>query len=178
MSIKFLGAMIMALQLTTSAYGINHKRLELEADTYQHRIWSRVPSDETMVRGSLSFVSKEDSFDPRYTQAESFLKFYKEANDEIKDEGFLGFSDTCKKIFETSDDLHKAAVYILLEKIREKSLHHLNYSNEIDTVSRAHQRELFKYFKEVTFKVCKPLSPPQDCNYWWADSMIAVRATK
>lgn len=142
MSIKFLGAMIMALQLTTSAYGINHKRLELEADTYQHRIWSRVPSDETMVRGSLSFVSKEDSFDPRYTQSESFLKFYKEANDEIKDEGFLGFSDTCKKIFETSDDLHKAAVYILLEKIREKSLHHLKSIKKIEAFKREYENTL------------------------------------
>lgn len=52
------------------------------------------------------------------------------------------------------------------------------YSSEINTVSRAHQRELFKYFKEITFTVCKPLFPPQDCTYWWADSMIAVKAIK
>ena len=139
MSIKLLGIMIMTLHLTTSAYGINHKRLELEADTYQHRIWSRTPSDETMVRGSLSFLSKEDSIDPRYTQTESFLKFYKEANDEINDERFLVFSDTCKKIFEESDNLHKAAIYMLLEKIREKSLHHLKSIKKLEAFKREHE---------------------------------------
>ena len=139
MSIKFLGIMTMALQLTTSAYGINYKRLELEADIYQHRIWSRTPSNEEMVRESLSFVSKEDSFDPRYIQSDSFLKFYKEANDEIKHEGFLSFSDTCKKIFDTSDDLHKAAVYILLEKIREKTVHNLKLIKKMNEFKKEHR---------------------------------------
>lgn len=139
MNIKFLGAMVMALQLTTSAYGINYKRLELEADTYQHRIWSRVPSDETMVRRSLSFVTKEDTIDPKYTRSESFLDFCREANDEIKDEGFLGFSNTCKNIFESSDDLHRAAVYMLLEKIREKSLHHLKSIKKIEAFKREYE---------------------------------------
>lgn len=142
MSIKFLGSMIMVLQLTTSAYGINYKRLELEADTYQHRIWSRVPSDETMVRGSLSFLNKEDPIDPRYTQTKSFLKFYKEANDEIKDQDFLGFTVTCKKIFEESDNLHKAAVYMLLEKIKEKSLNHLRSLEKLEKFKREHENTL------------------------------------
>lgn len=52
------------------------------------------------------------------------------------------------------------------------------YSNEIDSVSRRHQRALFKHFTSVTFSVCHPLFPPQDCNYWWADSMMVVKAVK
>jgi spermidine synthase len=52
------------------------------------------------------------------------------------------------------------------------------YSNEIDSVSRRHQRELFKHFKSVTFSVQNPLFPPGDCNYWWADSMIVTRCIK
>jgi guanidinoacetate N-methyltransferase len=52
------------------------------------------------------------------------------------------------------------------------------YSNEIDSVSRRHQRALFKHFTSVAFSVCHPLFPPQDCNYWWADSMIVVKAVK
>jgi len=52
------------------------------------------------------------------------------------------------------------------------------YSNEIDSVSRRHQRALFKYFKEVTFSVCHPLFPPTDCNYWWADSMVITKCVK
>jgi guanidinoacetate N-methyltransferase len=52
------------------------------------------------------------------------------------------------------------------------------YSNEIDTVARRHQRELFKHFRSVTFSVCAPLFPPEDCNYWWADSMIVTKCIK
>ena len=35
------------------------------------------------------------------------------------------------------------------------------YSNEIDSVSRRHQRALFKHFKSVTFSVCHPLVPAE-----------------
>jgi amino acid adenylation domain-containing protein len=52
------------------------------------------------------------------------------------------------------------------------------YTNEIDSFSRKHQRALFKYFDSVTLKVIGPLHPPQTSHYWWADSMVAVCATK
>jgi len=143
MNIKFLGVLIMASQLTTSAYGINYKRLEFEADTYQHRIWSRVPSEETMVKGSLSFIGDEDKFDQKYTQFERFFNFYKEVNSEINDESFLKFSGTCKKIFEESDnDRNKAAAYMLLEKVREKSLKYLSSLEKLEKFKRQHEDKL------------------------------------
>jgi hypothetical protein len=146
MNIKFLGALIMASQLTASAYGINHKRLEFEADTYEHRIWSRVPSDEKMIKGSLSFIGDEDKVDQKYTQIASFVKFYKEVNNEINDERFLDFSETCKKIFEESDsDRNKAAVYMLLEKVREKSLKYLSSVEKLEKFKRQHEDK----FKET-----------------------------
>jgi spermidine synthase len=52
------------------------------------------------------------------------------------------------------------------------------YSNEIDSVSRRHQRCLLQHFDSVTFSVVRPLFPPKDCNYWWADSMVLISATK
>jgi guanidinoacetate N-methyltransferase len=52
------------------------------------------------------------------------------------------------------------------------------YTNEIDTLSRRHQLKLLRYFEKVTFSVVKPLFPPRDCNYWWADSMVLVKAIK
>lgn len=52
------------------------------------------------------------------------------------------------------------------------------YSNEIDSVSRRHQRALFAHFREIAFSVCRPLFPPKDCNYWWADSMVVTRCIK
>jgi amino acid adenylation domain-containing protein len=52
------------------------------------------------------------------------------------------------------------------------------YTNEIDTFSRRHQRLLFKYFRSFELSVVKSLKPPDDCNYWWADSMVVVKAVK
>ncbi len=52
------------------------------------------------------------------------------------------------------------------------------FSREIDSLSRAHQRMLFKYFSRVELLPINGLTPPEDCNYWWADSMMVIRATK
>ena len=52
------------------------------------------------------------------------------------------------------------------------------YSNEIDSVSRRTQRRLFQYFKSISFEVVDGLKPPPDCDYWWADAMVVVRARK
>jgi amino acid adenylation domain-containing protein len=52
------------------------------------------------------------------------------------------------------------------------------YSNEIDSMSRRHQRRVLEYFRSVTLSVVRPLQPPPDCNYWWADSMVVVKAVK
>lgn len=52
------------------------------------------------------------------------------------------------------------------------------FSNEIDSLSRGHQRALFKHFSSVSLKVIK-LELPDDINdTWWADSMVIVKAVK
>jgi len=51
------------------------------------------------------------------------------------------------------------------------------YTNEIDSFSRRHQRLVLKHFGSLSLRVV-PLQPPADCNYWWADSMVAVQAVK
>ena len=143
MRIKLLVIIVTAFQLTTSAYGINHKRLEFEADTYQHRIWSRVPSEVKMIKGSLSFLCDEDKFDKKHAQSGGFLKFYKEVNDEIKDEIFIKFSEVCRKIFEGSEnDRNKAAVYMLLEKVREKSLKYLGTLKKLEDFKKQYADKL------------------------------------
>lgn len=52
------------------------------------------------------------------------------------------------------------------------------FTREIDSLSRAHQRLLFKHFRSVEMKKISDLVPPDDCNYWWADSMMVVKAIK
>jgi amino acid adenylation domain-containing protein len=52
------------------------------------------------------------------------------------------------------------------------------YTNEIDSFSRRHQRLVLKYFSSFTLSVVRGLRPPADCNYWWADSMVVIKAVK
>ncbi len=52
------------------------------------------------------------------------------------------------------------------------------FSNEVDSLSRAHQRALFRYFSSFTLKIV-PLTLPNDVkDSWWADSMVVVKAVK
>ncbi|HEX5884730.1 MAG TPA: AMP-binding protein, partial [Pyrinomonadaceae bacterium] len=52
------------------------------------------------------------------------------------------------------------------------------YTNEIDSFSRRHQRLVFKYFSSLSLNVVRSLLPPEDCHYWWADSMVVAKAIK
>lgn len=52
------------------------------------------------------------------------------------------------------------------------------YTNEIDSLSRRHQRLLFEHFSSVGVSLVRDLQPPADCQYWWADSMAVVKAIK
>lgn len=52
------------------------------------------------------------------------------------------------------------------------------FSNEIDSLSRGHQRALLKHFSSISVQVID-LELPEDINdTWWADSMVIVKATK
>lgn len=52
------------------------------------------------------------------------------------------------------------------------------FSNEIDSLSRGHQRSLLKHFSSFSLKVID-LELPDDINdTWWADSMVIVKAVK
>jgi|GEM_PF-1096525 len=51
-------------------------------------------------------------------------------------------------------------------------------TTEVDSLSRRHQRALFKYFSSIAIEV-EPLIIPEDTkDWWWADSMVVVKATK
>jgi amino acid adenylation domain-containing protein len=52
------------------------------------------------------------------------------------------------------------------------------YTNEINSLSRRHQRLILKYFSSFTVTVVRNLLPPEDCHYWFADSMVVVKAIK
>ncbi len=52
------------------------------------------------------------------------------------------------------------------------------FSNESDSLSRAHQRALFQHFSEISIKQIELQLPPDVKDTWWADSMIIVKAIK
>ena len=51
-------------------------------------------------------------------------------------------------------------------------------SNEIDSLSRAHQRLLFAHFRSVRMQRVPLVLPPDVRDAWWADSMVVVEAVK
>ena len=52
-------------------------------------------------------------------------------------------------------------------------------SNEIDSLSRNHQRLLFKHFGSIELSMVSNLNLPEQVkDQWWADSMVIVKATK
>ncbi len=52
------------------------------------------------------------------------------------------------------------------------------FSNEVDSLSREHQRLLLRYFSSFSVQVV-PLKMPQDVkDTWWADSIAVIKAVK
>ena len=52
-------------------------------------------------------------------------------------------------------------------------------TNEIDSLSRAHQRLVLRYFRSFTLRVVTPLAVPRDSrDDLWGDSMVVIGATK
>jgi guanidinoacetate N-methyltransferase len=52
------------------------------------------------------------------------------------------------------------------------------FTCEIDSLSRGHQRRLLRHFDSFQVSVVRGLAPPAGCQYWWADSMAMVTATR
>lgn len=52
-------------------------------------------------------------------------------------------------------------------------------TNEIDSLSRAHQRLLFRHFRSFTLSLVAPLTLPADSrDDLWGDSMVVIRAAR
>lgn len=52
-------------------------------------------------------------------------------------------------------------------------------SNEIDSLSRTHQRLLLRHFRSISLQVVGELHLPEQVHdAWWADSMVVVQAVK
>ena len=52
-------------------------------------------------------------------------------------------------------------------------------TNEIDSLSRGHQRALLRHFGAIALSILRPLELPSDVkDAWWADSMAIVKAVK
>ena len=51
-------------------------------------------------------------------------------------------------------------------------------TTEIDSLSRRHQRLLFRHFSTITLSVQSVEIPPDTKDAWWADSMVVMKAVK
>lgn len=116
-----LGALLMTSQLTTAAYSINNKLLNLEAETFSSKIWSGVSIQKNRIKESLGFLSETDVADIKSSQPPSFKSFYEKITSQVQDKKFLQFARECNSIYEEENDLiTKLAVQLLLEKVTEK----------------------------------------------------------
>lgn len=52
------------------------------------------------------------------------------------------------------------------------------FSNEIDSLSRGHQRALFENFSSISLKILDLDMPEEVFDAWWADTMVIVKAVK
>lgn len=52
------------------------------------------------------------------------------------------------------------------------------YSNEINSMSREHQRSLLEHFRKVSISNIKGLKPPPDCQYWQCAEILMIEAVK
>lgn len=52
------------------------------------------------------------------------------------------------------------------------------FSNEIDSLSRAHQRALLKYFSSFSIQTITLDLPENIQDTWWANSMVIIKAVK
>jgi len=52
-----------------------------------------------------------------------------------------------------------------------------HYTDEIDSLSRPHQRFLLDHFDRVEVALVRGLAPPPGCRYFWSDTMVVVSAT-
>ncbi len=50
------------------------------------------------------------------------------------------------------------------------------YTQELDSLSRRHQRLLLQHFSSFSVHLVKGMNPPEDCEYWYTDSMAVVKA--
>ena len=52
------------------------------------------------------------------------------------------------------------------------------FSNEIDSLSRAHQRALFQHFSSFSLQTVRLDLPADVKDTWWANSMVVIKAVK
>lgn len=52
------------------------------------------------------------------------------------------------------------------------------FSNEIGSLSREHQRLIFKYFSSFSLEIVKLTVPNDVKDTWWANSMVVIKAVK
>ena len=52
------------------------------------------------------------------------------------------------------------------------------FSNEIDSLSREHQRLILKHFSSFSIEMVKLDVPGDVKDTWWANSMVVIKAVK
>ena len=132
MTIRFLCLLMINCLMVHDTWAFNPKRLELEADNHTMKIFSKLIPQKDMITRSISSVLDDHQIpNASYCQPEVFQELYNATKQLSEEPQLLTFADVCKEIYDQSNDLTKAGVYLLLNKVKEKSLKQIKALNKV-----------------------------------------------
>ncbi len=120
MLIKLLGILTLISQLNNSAYSSNMKLLDMEAETYKNKLWSKILISEEDIKNSLFFIYDPKAVDKKYSIKSEFDQLYQREINDVKEENFLKFANICNEIYEQNDTNIKKSVHMLFERVSKK----------------------------------------------------------
>ncbi len=157
---KLLGLAMITSQLANPSYGNDLKLLEMEADAFAHKVWSKAPIAQHEIKTSLNFLKDSEKVKEKYRDPISFKTFYKHVMKQAgeEQENLLSFAKKCKTLYENEEnEKSKTAIYILLEQVTRKYSQYLqiaaassrNRNMRTKKDDRVSEEELIRVFKNA-----------------------------
>lgn len=109
---------------SNKAESCNYKLLDMNADSFNERIWNKVHSSSKVLLERFNFLDYENQdIIEKYTQNSKFNDLYSKYSSEIKNKDFEVFSETCRNLYyeyENIDPLVQASAYMMYERVSHK----------------------------------------------------------
>lgn len=130
---KFTTCSLITFFYLSQAECCNYRLLDMNADSFNERLWSRTPISKELISEHLNFLDYEnDQLIDQYAQNEKFKSLYTQYENKILSDEFKKFSNNCREIYEeyeSLDPLVQAATHMMLERVAQKADKYLPLRN-------------------------------------------------